>query len=591
MSKVTLFARVDTSDAILFGSKTRVGAGGKPVPIADGTYGEFTVSGGIISPNTTPLTVGPVSPGGVAVVVEAGYATVSPSDAIDVTASALRASGVPETIKLRNGIYRTIPFIQSFTPSNRITLTWQETLGGPVFYNVAQGLRASSNSTWDGLSFRASPEFAESLRPPTDTGVFAVSLWKDQGDNIHVRNCFFDGQAQTDEYLNDSTWTYPDGGAAHVPAALDFSNAAGTVVEDNVFRNVNSTIFVHLSDGTIIRRNHCHNVFSEGLLLGIGNKTNGGTCLIEDHTVENVYGIYEETDDGGGAPANHPHMDSIQTVPLGGQTPVAPVEVVLRRFASMRGNNRAGSVRGLSAGGGLQGSLFQTNGGVSRVVFDTCAFEIAASHGNEDTGAHPIIFANCTFVFANDAAQNLPNLRVVTTLNGKEYVLFNTLFQGRLELLNARDDAATVELINSEFEFDVSLLTSPPNSNTLAQMKAALTPQSGQLVGKGAFVDGDWRPLAGGFPRPAAAPAVVDNGNGTVTVTRAVPDNLDGATVATYELRHRVSANNAVWTHVEDISAPEVVALAAGTYEFQTRPRTTAGAPGFWSAVATETVV
>jgi len=57
-------AIVFTPVTISFGTFTAVGAGAVSTAEADGTYGEFTISGGLITPNTSPLTPGPTVIGG-----------------------------------------------------------------------------------------------------------------------------------------------------------------------------------------------------------------------------------------------------------------------------------------------------------------------------------------------------------------------------------------------------------------------------------------------------------------------------------------------------------------------------------------------
>jgi len=60
------------SSAINFGTLTPVGHGGVATSEADGVYGEFTVAAGVLTPNTSPLAVGPVVIGATTVTGVAG---------------------------------------------------------------------------------------------------------------------------------------------------------------------------------------------------------------------------------------------------------------------------------------------------------------------------------------------------------------------------------------------------------------------------------------------------------------------------------------------------------------------------------------
>jgi hypothetical protein len=53
------------------GALTRVGAGGRAIPAANGTYGPYTVASGIMTPNTAPVTPGTYNVGGVTITAEA----------------------------------------------------------------------------------------------------------------------------------------------------------------------------------------------------------------------------------------------------------------------------------------------------------------------------------------------------------------------------------------------------------------------------------------------------------------------------------------------------------------------------------------
>lgn len=66
---------INVGDAT-FGEHTKVGQGGLSTDVADGVYGEFSVSAGVMTPNTSPLSVGAVNVGGVGINVLANTVSV-----------------------------------------------------------------------------------------------------------------------------------------------------------------------------------------------------------------------------------------------------------------------------------------------------------------------------------------------------------------------------------------------------------------------------------------------------------------------------------------------------------------------------------
>jgi len=88
----------------VFGEFTEVGGGAVVTAEADGVYGEFTVSGGMISPNTKPLSVGNALVGSTTYTVEAGAASwASTADAVAARANIL--SGTITKVHARRGAF------------------------------------------------------------------------------------------------------------------------------------------------------------------------------------------------------------------------------------------------------------------------------------------------------------------------------------------------------------------------------------------------------------------------------------------------------------------------------------------------------
>lgn len=89
---------------IQFGQFTAVGAGAKAISEADGTYGQFTVTAGVITPNTSPLAVGSVVIGSTNVTVVANEYSVASLAEFTAARTAMGAGG-GRTIRFRTGTY------------------------------------------------------------------------------------------------------------------------------------------------------------------------------------------------------------------------------------------------------------------------------------------------------------------------------------------------------------------------------------------------------------------------------------------------------------------------------------------------------
>ena len=89
---------------IQFGQFTASGAGAKAISEADGTYGQFTVTAGVITPNTSPLAVGTVVIGSTNVTVVANEYSVASLAEFTAARTAMGAGG-GRTIRFRTGTY------------------------------------------------------------------------------------------------------------------------------------------------------------------------------------------------------------------------------------------------------------------------------------------------------------------------------------------------------------------------------------------------------------------------------------------------------------------------------------------------------
>ncbi len=131
-----------------FGQFTAVGAAGVSIAAPDGTYGQFTVSAGKISPAVSPLTVGTISIVGINIEVVAGEVSVGTLAEFTAARSALGTTG-GRTIRFRSGSYAIgLGYIlASAAYASRVRITAE---AGAVFVGNAV-LDSPSNVTVDNL--------------------------------------------------------------------------------------------------------------------------------------------------------------------------------------------------------------------------------------------------------------------------------------------------------------------------------------------------------------------------------------------------------------------------------------------------------
>lgn len=583
---VNVFAPSDVVTS--FGALTAAGAGGVSVTgtsISSGdASGHWQISGGKISPSSTGDTAN-LSGGPYLLVLDNGQQVYITIDADTYTAatvaemnaaiSAASASGSAKTVKLRNGDYATLPTIGNHT-GKKLTLTYQDTRRGPRFANHS-GFASGTpiNAEFNGLSF-----YRSAASVAGGVGATDLALYQSGGNNITMRDCHFYGDALTPALLNDTSWNYPDSNTKYVPTALNFTTAGQNIVVEDCLMEWTNVTGIPLVSGAILRNCTFRYIWNDAIHITENLNTNGGKVLVENVTIEEMYARYDEQS------AGFPHPDLIQVYRRQDAGLVTGVDLTIRRVVGMKGVNR---------GNGMQ-CIFIEQVPLDTVLVDGVAMAGESLHGLSYGGDYDdvqVMCVNSTFVNQNDFGTGsglAAQFRINLLGNGVSAVAVNSIFRGpAFDNSNvAVVDDPTIEIRNSAMSADPSGFVGPLNPDTVAEFKAGFSPSSGNFVGQGAFENGDWRAPIAAIPRPAAAPTLADNGSGNMSVTRAVPSDLDGATVASYELRYRVNANNQPWTTVSGISSPEIVSgLSTGTYAAQTRPITSEGYPGFWSREAT----
>ncbi|WP_428516248.1 hypothetical protein [Roseovarius sp.] len=190
--------------AIQFGALTPSGFGGTPISEDDGTYGEFTVSGGEITPNTSPLTVGQTTVGSTTVDVVAGTLSFKPDASAGGELASILALGSAtisgKTIKGRageqlwvNSTFNNRPF------TSEVTVTSHDDSDRLAFVSdTNRELRAPTN-----LRFYQC-DFMWTFNDATANSAVAAIAVKGNIDTFTVEDCLLDGG------LDDSIVTYGD---------------------------------------------------------------------------------------------------------------------------------------------------------------------------------------------------------------------------------------------------------------------------------------------------------------------------------------------------------------------------------------------
>ncbi|PWJ12891.1 Ig-like domain-containing protein [Jannaschia seohaensis] len=239
--------------SVVFGAATRLGEGAAPVPLADGDYGNFTVSGGAMAPRTA-LTAGDYLLGGVPVTVLAGARTVATAAELEAIVAGTVTPAAGETVYLRAGSYDMEAADWSGHPSN-VTFAG-EGLPELTRWGWSQ-TPAIANVTLKQLHITRAPTITfDNFWGPTSS--FQAALIQTGGQcgsltGIVIEECLFDGQ---------------------MPTAAEGGEAVA---------NVLAADFTHSGIADVTLRRCRFTRMMSGLLLGCSD------FLVEDCTVSQVH--------------------------------------------------------------------------------------------------------------------------------------------------------------------------------------------------------------------------------------------------------------------------------------------------------------
>lgn len=479
------------------------------------------------------------------------------------------ASDGPErTLVLANGDY-------DLSAVNFTGRTWDnkplkilgQSLTGVRFVGAGANLNNSSHITFDTFSMFRSKDYIE------NTGNEAFFLGSGSTHDITWTNCYIQGETFTEAELNDSVTSYASG--MPMPSLFDLSASGQRIVVDGLICHTVRTIGTFpQTDGTRIRNITANVLYFDGIRMAANtNSADGDLWIVEDVTINRFVGKHNENT-GGSAP----HNDFTQTYNRGGSSITGGGVGIYRRIVANQSEGRGS----LSQFGLVEGTNH------TAIIFDACVGVIDSVHGvSIEQGNAPMqaLAINCTFAGRGDSAS--PQFRDTSAQGFMTAV--DCIFTGPFQRNGTNAVPSHHENRGSVFNFDPADFEGGLNPETITSVRTNLVASVGSSgEGKGGVRSGGTLVNASNIPLPAIAPTLTPV-TGGFEATRAVPSELSGATVASYDLIYKDSSHN--YTLVEGISASaHSVTVADGDYTVWTRPITTDGYPGLWSASGTVTV-
>lgn len=478
------------------------------------------------------------------------------------------ADGPERTLVLAHGDY-------DLSSVNFTGRTWDnkplkilgQSRAGVRFVGGGSNLNNSSHITFENFTLYRSRDYIE------NTGNPAFFLGSGSTHDMTWTNWAIQGDIFTESELNDSVIDYASG--MPMPNIFDLS-ASGQriVVENGTCHTVRAIGTFPQTDGTRVRNITGDVLYFDGIRMAANvSSADGDLWIVEDVTMNRFVGKHNENT-GGSAP----HNDATQTYNKGGDSITGGGVGIYRRIIANQGEGR-GSL--------LQFGLVEGTSHTA-IIFDACAGVIDSVHGPSiEQGNAPMqaMAINCTFAGRGDNSS--PQFRD-TSAQGFMTVV-NSVFTGTFQRNGTASTPSHHENRGSVFSFDPAEFEGDLNPTTIAEVRSNLVVSAGSSgEGKGALRAGGVLADASNVPFRAAAPTLAAV-TGGFEITRAVPAELNGATVASYDALYRDGSNT--YTLVTGIaSADEAVTVAGGTYSVWTRPVTTDDIPGLWSEEGTVTV-
>ncbi len=587
------------SSDITFGRYTLSGEGASAISgVADGTYGEFAVASNVITPNTSPLTVGTVDVGGVDVIVEDDSQTASTSAEMwlaIVNSGALSHS----TLKLRPGDYdfdvKVVgfndgtapsteypegPFYYQNNSSNPFTITSQDLTNRARFLDCRASFRNANGFTLKSVDWEIRRTYFDTV----SVGAYFASDATFNSGGVIATNILFDDVTFTgpDPALDYLGGDLTDGttivGNMSLPTGLNFTgtSSTGIRVKNCRFKNVSYGINLVLNGTTEVTDTSVETYYIDAyrFIAPPSSVRVAGDKLIARISALDCIGLYEE--DGN----SDIHPDGVQFF-NGSGTGQRIDDLVMKQVAI-----NPGALRNDAHQGGFSQVAFRN------AVFHECLWTVKAStHGFSlySPASTGVQISSCTM-----ADHGLSTGAYVRLISQVEPInMYDCIITGEITETSSTGDYELIQSNNQTLAVHSTQFDGPASPATIADLYTTFTPKSGSTAAtnnQGALgSDGAWRGRAY-RPMMADAPGLTPAST-QITVVRAVPSDDGGSTVSSYDLRWRTSSGGA-WTEVTGISASQVISgLTNSTeYEVQTAAVNSRGR-GLWteSALATPT--
>lgn len=526
---------------LTFGALTLVGAGARSISAADGVYGPYTVSGGMVSPNTRPVTPGTYDVGGVTVTAEADVYDVGTGQLNAVIALGSSAlSG--KTIKILPGAQANGTAIKSITtigpsvvlssplvitsrdyanPGKMRRVTWSHSgvveFNNVIFYDewlndaggdtgIIRGETANfGSSTISELYLIDCEVSSEShttwdFSPPSTTDLVVGELYKpatitNADWSSYVRRGNAAGDLGTAVEVDSLYYCYNSGsivglGTAY-PALRSLYGVTCAAAGTNQVRRITVTdCYIHdLAQGiagvtggwdrfTVQRTKF---MYTFGDMIGTAYKGNEGVWTIEDNMFGAAMGAVDDVFQA--------HCDSIQiNQDFLTQTSISPVYIRRNRFWNKDGGQPTQCVFLATQYAGAIPYTMQA------IIEDNLILSGQASAiVNTIHGPGSVIQRNTVVHDINPAVVSMGNVPKIGTGTGKGLALDirDNLHSGFV--MSLPDEAATVEIMTNNQQFPTftqagfdDYLTGPTFSSadfaTLDDFTAAMLSKGGTSI-------------------------------------------------------------------------------------------------------------
>lgn len=448
-----------------------------------------------------------------------------------------------------------------------LTITHAGARHSARFVDTGSTWNGAKHITIDGIAFHRGVDYIQ------NTGNDNFITGNASTSDILLNNCAFTGDDVSLSVLQDDVTRYPTDGYP-VAKTVNFGSCGANMrVENSTFNNVWNPPTMPQTDGSWMRDCTVDTTYFDGARWAANdNSADGDEFGMERVTINNMFGYYNEID-----LSSSPHNDQTQLFNNGGATITGGGVMTISQCVYNVGDTRGNATQG----------IFVQSTHLEALLVKSSLVTAQAVHGvsvGQSENPLQVIVADSSIVSYDETGS--AQFRH-TDCEGAYLAAYNSIFTGEFNENVAATDSATEESVNSVFSASDSDFAGPLNPTTTGAALASWTPDGGSaLAGIGA-VSGGELVAPKGIPRSAAAPSLTA-GEGQLTIVRSVPTNLDGATVDRYQLSHRTGTGT--WTTVDDIGTSYVLTGLTGVArQVKTRPITTDGIPGLWSAVSTAT--